>query len=118
MEVLSTYTGLSIEEMLENSSTIINVLDMQHRILFWNKAAENYFKIPKETALGKKLEELLPGIEKNESMINLKRAFAGYSLVLYNQPYSFKRGKYSQRLIPIKDNNKKVICVLNIVEDM
>lgn len=26
--------------------------------------AENYFKIPEETALGKKLEELLPALKK------------------------------------------------------
>jgi PAS domain S-box-containing protein len=118
MEVLSSYTGLSIEEMLQHSSLLINALDQEHRILFWNKKSEDLFGISKEAAIGKRLEELLPELSKSEKMEYLQKALAGYSLILFNQHYGWKNGAYSQRLIPIRDAEKNVIAVLNIVEDL
>jgi PAS domain S-box-containing protein len=47
---------MSVEEMLEHSSLLINALDQEHRILFWNKKSEEYFGVSKEKAIGKKLE--------------------------------------------------------------
>jgi len=118
MQVLSTYTGMSVEEMLEHSSLLINALDQEHRILFWNKKSEEYFGVSKEKAIGKKLEDVLPSTMANDKMDYLKRALSGYSFILFNQHYTWKPGTYSQRLIPVRDAEKNVIAVLSIVEDL
>ncbi len=118
MQVLSTYTGMSVEEMLEHSSLLINALDQEHRILFWNKKSEEYFGVSKEKAIGKKLEDVLPSTMANDKMDYLKRALSGYSFILFNQQYTWKPGTYSQRLIPVRDAEKNVIAVLSIVEDL
>ena len=117
MEVLSAYTGLSVQEMIEHSSLLINAVDQDHKVLFWNKKSEELFGIPKEVAVGKRLEELLPELTKTEKMEHLQKALSGYSLILFNQHYTWKQGTYSQRLIPVRDAEKNVIAVLNIVED-
>jgi len=117
MQVLSTYTGMSLEEMLEHSSLLINALDQEHRILFWNKKSEEYFGLSREMAIGKKLEDVLPSVVANGKMEYLKKALSGYSFVLFNQHYTWNKGNYSQRLIPVRDAEKNVIAVLNIVEE-
>ena len=71
MEVLSAYTGLSVQEMIEHSSLLINVVDQDHKVLFWNKKSEELFGIPKEVAVGKRLEELLPELTKTEKIRSL-----------------------------------------------
>jgi PAS domain S-box-containing protein len=118
MQVLSTYTGMSLEEMLEHSSLLINALDQEHRILFWNKKSEEYFGVPKEKAIGNRLEDVLPSTMTDDKKDYLARALSGYSFILFNQQYAWKPGTYSQRLIPVRDAEKNVIAVLNIVEDL
>jgi PAS domain S-box-containing protein len=117
MQVLSTYTGMSLEEMLEHSSLLINALDQEHRILFWNKKSEEYFGVSKEKAIGRRLEDVLPSTEVNDRIDYVKKALSGYSFILFNQQHTSKAGTYSQRLIPVRDAEKNVIAVLNIVED-
>ena len=56
--------SISSLEYLQESSDIVNAFDEDHRILFWNKGCENLFKIKKEQALGRVLEELLPYVKR------------------------------------------------------
>ena len=109
---------LSEEEVIFHPELLINALDNEHRVLFWNKKCEEYFGITDERALGQILEELIPATRKNPSMRHLDTALSGKTVFVAKNKYERKNAHYSQILLPVKDSGGKVVAAINIVRTL
>lgn len=118
MDVFSRYLPYTSDEMLSHQTLLINAIDEQHKIIFWNIQCEKHFGISKEQALGKRLEEIFPEVNDTEQMDRIKRAFAGREVMLFRQPYKRRYGFFDQQLIPLKDEDGKVVALLNVVKEV
>jgi PAS domain-containing protein len=49
---LTRIMNLTEDRIINHPALLVNVLDHQHRILFWNKKCEEFFGIKEEEALG------------------------------------------------------------------
>lgn len=115
--VIRQQLGFSIIEAKCNSEILINAFDPQHKIVLWNKKAEQYFGINAESAIGKKLEELVPYARKSDKFKHLLQALSGTPIYIANDKYERRHAFYEQWVLPVKKNGE-VIAVLNIVKDI
>ncbi|MGZ3939838.1 MAG: PAS domain-containing protein [Flavisolibacter sp.] len=106
---------LSEEEVIHHPDLLINALDNEHRVLFWNKKCEEYFGITDHQAVGRILEELFPDIRNNPKMKYLETALSGKTVFVAKNKYDRKNSHYSQILLPIKDRAGKVLAAVNFV---
>jgi len=118
MVALSAVLHLSEDEMLHHPKWIISALDPNHRIIFWNRNCEYLFKIKREHAIGKKLEDLFPYVKGDERLNNLKRAFKGQRIQILKAKYIKRDAYYNQELIPVKDNTGSVMAVISVAENL
>ena len=110
--------NLTEDEIKNHPELLVNAFDHQHRVLFWNSHCEKMFGISEEQALGKKLEDLIPGAEDNYKMIYLEKALSGESVYIADDRYERRNGHYSQIVLPLKNNNGKVVAAVNIVRPL
>ena len=87
-------------------------------ILFWNAHCESLFGIKEQDALGKKLEDLVPGARDHNKMTYLEKALSGESVYIDNDKYEKKDGRYTQIVLPLKNNSGRVIAAVNIVRNL
>lgn len=107
--------NLSEKEIHDHPSLLVNAFDHQHRVWFWNKQCEEYFRISEDEALGNVLEDILPHLRSNPKMIYMDRALAGECI--YDADGRFQKNGvfYSQLILPIKNHHGIVIGIVNIV---
>ena len=106
---------LSEEEVIHHPELLINALDKEHRVLFWNKKCEEYFGISDDHAIGKILEELIPSTRNHPKMKYLETALSGKTVFVAKNKYDRKNAHYSQILLPLKDGAGKVLAAINFV---
>jgi PAS domain S-box-containing protein len=106
------------EEIKNHPHLLVNVFDSDFRVIFWNRQCEKHFGITEVQVLGKKLEELVPGIMENEKTNHLRKALSGEPVYLVNVKYDNKAGTYDQVVIPVKNEGGSVFAVLNIIIDL
>lgn len=100
---------------MQDSKDIVNAFDVDHRVLFWNKGCEDLFKIKREQAIGRVLEDLLPYVKTDRRNDVFYRAFRGQKIHVLKEKYKFSEGYYEQKIIPLKDEAGKVYAVVNLV---
>ena len=110
--------NISEQEVTHHPDLLINAFDDEHRILFWNKNCEEYFGITSEQATGQILEHLLPNTRHNPKMKWLDKAFSGKTVLVADGKYDKKNARYSQIVLPLKDNEGNVIAVINLVRTL
>ena len=98
--------GLSINEAEASSDILINAFDREHRIVFWNKKAEQYFHIVREEAIGKKLEDIVGYVKQSDKRKHLVRALSGIPIYVANDKYDKRNQHYEQWVLPIKKELK------------
>jgi PAS domain S-box-containing protein len=118
LERITRIMNMTGEEIKNHPHLLVNVLDQEYRVLFWNRQCERYFGITEAEALDNKIEDLLPGIMQNEKIDFVKRAFAGAPLYLVNLNYERKVGSYDWVVLPLKKEDGSVFAVLNIIIDL
>lgn len=116
LEAIYARLNMTADEIRQHPQLLINAFDRDWRVLIWNQQCIDYFGISEEQALGKKLTELLPGVEKSERMILLQKALSGQLIHVINDRLERTGGHYEQRVIPIRDKAHRVIAALNIVQ--
>lgn len=107
--------NLTENEIINHPTLLVNVVDQQHRILFWNKKCEEFFCIKEQEALGKRLEDLVPHIRGHKKMDRLDEALSGKEVFITDEKYDTKDYYYTQFIFPIKNHNGKVVAAANIV---
>ena len=118
LDLIGKIMNMTEEEIKNHPHLLVNAFDLQQRVLLWNKQCEIYFGIKEEEALGKKLEELLPEAIKHSNISHFYRALEGEAVYLVNSKYERKPGTYDQVLMPLKNENGKVIGALSIVIEL
>jgi PAS domain-containing protein len=109
---------ISEQQVMDHPDLLINAFDREHRILFWNKRCEEYFDIKSDQAIGQILEDLIPSTRNHPKMKCLERAFSGKTVLVANDKYDRKNARYSQIVLPLKDDNGNVIAVINLVRTL
>jgi PAS domain S-box-containing protein len=109
---------LSEDEIKNHPELLVNAFDHEHRVLFWNAHCETLFGIKEQDALGKKLEDLVPGARDNNKMIYLEKALSGESVYIDNDKYEKKDGRYTQIVLPLKNKRGQVVAAVNIVRNL
>ena len=104
--------------MIYHPELLINALDEEHRVLFWNKKCEEYFGIRDDHAMGRILEELIPATRNNPNMRHLDTALSGKTVFVAKNKYDRKNAHYSQILLPVTDGGGKVVAAINIVRTL
>jgi len=111
---LTRIMNLPEDRIINHPSLLVNVLDHQHRILFWNKKCEEFFDIKEEEALGKRLEVLIPNIYDNPKMVRLNEALSGKHVFITDDKYDNKN-YYTQIVLPLKNQKGEIVAAANIV---
>jgi PAS domain S-box-containing protein len=118
LERITRIMNMTGEEIKNHPHLLVNVLDQEYRVLFWNRQCEKYFGITETEALDNKIDDLLPGVMQNEKIDFVKKALAGAPLYLVNLNYERKVGSYDWVVLPLKKEDGSVFAVLNIVIDL
>lgn len=112
---LTRIMNLTEDEIINHPGLLVNVFDHMHRVLFWNKKCEEFFGIKSEEALGKTLEDLLPETRNNKKMIRLDEALSGKEIFITDDKHDTRQLYYTQIVLPLKNQNGKVVAAANIV---
>lgn len=114
---IASLMNMTEDEVRNHPHLLINAFDHDHRVLFWNRQCEKYFGIREEDALGKKLEDIVLHSRNNKKMEYLDKALSGQPVYVAGK-YDIRRGSYDQTVLPMKNNDGKVIAAVNIVVDI
>jgi len=115
--LIKSQLGIDYDQAENHSEILINAFDHDHRILFWNKKAENYFGINKNAAIGERFESLLPYTANLPGMSILDDALKGKSTRRENEKYILRSAYYKQLMQPVIKEGI-IIAALNIVWDV
>ena len=108
-----------IEKLLEESVDRVIVLDRNMNYLYWNKRAEEYYRIRKEDVLGRNILDLFPAFINDPSYSELRQALAGKSVFLpASETNDSDKDYFETYLVPFKDDNDEVTGILWIVHDL
>ena len=110
--------NLTENEIKNHPELLVNAFDHEHRVLFWNAHCEILFGIKEQDALGKKLEDLVPGSRDHNKMIYLEKALSGESVYIDNDKYEKKNDYYTQIVLPLKNSRGQVVGAVNIVRNL
>jgi PAS domain S-box-containing protein len=107
-----------IETIIESSNELIAVYATDFTLLSINKATETFLGLSKGPLIGRKFQELFPGLAGTRAEKDLERAFRGE--FVKNEPYP---SPYNQRYIqnyitPLRDERGKVYAALAIGHDV
>lgn len=110
----------SVAGMLNDSSIDrVMAIDLNWNIIAWNKTSELISGINKKNVLGKNLLDSFPQIISDKEMLEaITMAFEGKKSFLPSNLSSFNRQYSENHFIPLRDNNKNVIGVMNIMHDV
>jgi PAS domain S-box-containing protein len=94
-------------------------INNEWEIISWNKTTEIITGIRKEEALGKRLVEIFPQLHEDaETMQAYTLAFQGKKSFLPTKADMFNRSFYENHFIPLFDDDKNIIGVMNIMHDV
>jgi len=118
LRYITNLLKMSEEEIINHPALLVNVLDKDYHILFWNKQCEQLFGVKEEEALGKKFENIIPFTPDSTKMKRLHEAFAGETVYIEDDKIENNDYYYSQVVMPVRNSTGKVIAALNIVRKM
>ncbi|WP_121357452.1 PAS domain-containing protein [Flavisolibacter nicotianae] len=108
-----------IEKLLEESVDRVIVLDRNMNYLYWNKRAEEYYRIRKEEVLGRNILDLFPAFINDPSYSEFRKALAGKTVFLpASVTNETEQDYYETYLVPFKDDKEEVTGILWIVHDL
>ncbi|HLY68495.1 MAG TPA: ATP-binding protein [Puia sp.] len=116
----STIELVRLSEMLNDASIDrLMAVDMEWKLIAWNKTSENVSGIKKGDIIGKPLMEIFPQLRQDEEIISaIENAMKGKTSFVSSKPGSFNRNFYENHFIPLKDNDENILGVMNIMHDV
>lgn len=111
---------LTLAEMLIDSTIDrVMAIDLNWNIIAWNHTSELISGISKKNVTGRKLTDVFPKILDDEEMMDaINTALKGRKSFLPSVANSFNRHYSENHFIPLKDQQNKVIGVMNIIHDV
>ena len=106
------------ETIIESSVDMIVTYDTELRVTAWNKKSEEIFRITRQAAMGRHVQDIFPHIIGTERLADLQAVLQGRSMQ-YNPhelaPFGIHANLY---LLPLKDHSGQVTGVLSITHDV
>ena len=107
------------EKINDSSIDRVMAIDLSWNIIAWNRTSELISGIKKDSLLGKNLLDVFPQMLNDEELLQaIKSAFEGKKTFLPSDSRSFNRLYYENHFIPLRENNGKLIGVMNIMHDV
>ncbi|MBO9571690.1 MAG: PAS domain-containing protein [Chitinophagaceae bacterium] len=112
-------SGDLYEKLNDSSIDRVMAIDEDWRIIAWNKTSELATGRLKDELIGKHLIEEFPQINNDTEMIQaIENAFSGLKSFLPVKTGFFNRQYLENHFIPLRENNGKVLGVMNIIHDV
>jgi len=118
LRLLTRIMNLTEVEIMNHPVFMVNILDHQHRVLFWNKRCEFFFGIAEAKALGKRFEDIVPQAKGHQNQKYLDRALKGESLIVEYTPYQTKSGGFIQTILPLTNITGSVVAAVSITKEI
>lgn len=106
-----------IEGVLNASVDLIVVMDKQHRVTVVNKNSADFFDKNESNIIGRKVEELRPGIETEPAFENIDKAFLGKHIHITEYKSAINDNYWDLNFIPLFKYGK-VYNVMAIAHDI
>lgn len=109
-----------LTEMLNDAGIdLVTALDMQQRIVAWNKALEKMSGLTKPVVIGKSLTEVFPVICSDVQMLTaIKNAYTGFKTFIPADAAFSHRSFYETHLIPLRNSLGEVRGIMLILHDV
>jgi PAS domain S-box-containing protein len=109
-----------LAEMLNDCSIDrVMAIDLNWNIIAWNQASEIASGLSREDVLGKNLLDVFASIKSDKEIMHaIHSAFLGNKTFVLSDKSKLHRYYYENHFIPLKENGKKVIGVMNIMHDV
>src|ERR1051325_8066369 len=108
-----------VELLVDCSIDAIIAIDINYRIITWNKKAAAIYNVSNKKAIGKSLREIIPGLEHDQEMIAaIDTAIKGYKSFVPASKLHPHRLHSENHFIPLKDAEGTRIGIMNIVHDV
>jgi PAS domain S-box-containing protein len=116
----STRDKSSLAEMLNDFSIDrVMAIDLEWNIIAWNRASELASGLSRDLVLGKNLLEVFGSLKADKEMMHaIHGAFLGNKTFVLSDRTKLHRYYYENHFIPLRENGKKVIGVMNIMHDV
>jgi len=120
MEYVSTIADQELaEKLIDSSIDRLMAVDLNWKIIAWNKTSEALSGFPRKEVLGKHLFEIFPDIRKDEEMIAaISQAFRGWKTFLSSNTAYLLRVHVEHHFIPLTNDEGGVIGVMGIMHDV
>ena len=117
---IHSYDEMHLAEKLNDASIDrLTAINTDWEIISWNKTTEIVTGIKREAVLGKRLVEIFPQLQEDTEMMHAYTlAFQGKKTFLPAKPETFNRSFYENHFIPLLDDDKEIIGVMNIMHDV
>lgn len=107
--------------IVESSEDAIVVKDLHGRILEWNRAAERLFGYPRDEAVGRSIEILMPADRSDDWRKILDRVAGGERLEHFETRRRARDGRIlevSLTVSPVRDQNGRIVGAAKIARDV
>jgi PAS domain S-box-containing protein len=110
----------TLAELLNDCSIDrVMAIDLNWNIIAWNQASEIASGLSKEDVLGKNLLEVFGSLKSDKEIMHaIHGAFLGNKTFVLSDRSRLHRYYYENHFIPLKENGRKVIGVMNIMHDV
>jgi PAS domain S-box-containing protein len=111
---------VSLAEMLNDFSIDrVMAIDINWNIIAWNHASELASGLSKEDVLGKNFLEVFTSLKSDKELLHaMHGAFLGNKTFVPSDKSKLHRYYYENHFIPLKENGRKVIGIMNIMHDV
>jgi PAS domain S-box-containing protein len=106
------------EAVAENISDRIIITNLNHDIVFWNKACENIYNISREDVAGQNLFDVFPQLKNDEHYNLYNSVLQGKTTYIKDLPSAIRNEFIDLHLIALKNDEDKVTGILHIVHDV
>lgn len=115
-EALQNHMRL-IEDIIDNSTDMIIVLDQEMNVRVWNKATEDVYGIKRNAILGRHIVDFFPDLLISGRIHYLRNALNGQSII--NEELPYVKGFCQLTMLPLKSGiNGLITGVLVICHDI
>lgn len=116
----SVSNRVGLAEMLNDCSIDrVMAIDLNWNIIAWNQASEIASGLPRQDVLGKNLLDVFSSLKSDKEIMHaIHGAFLGNKTFVLSDKSKLHRYYYENHFIPLKENGRKVIGVMNIMHDV
>jgi len=111
---------VALAEMLNDCSIDrVMAIDLNWNIIAWNQASELASGLSRNDVLGKNLLDVFSSLKEDKEIMHaIHAAFLGNKTLVLSDKSKLHRYYYENHFIPLKENGRKVIGVMNIMHDV